>query len=82
VLTFTPAAHESGSTKCTVTLSEAGENPKTADAELTIAVNAGAWWPSRQKISMHKHAACLLFCAVCVLRVRGCLRPCANSSSC
>jgi hypothetical protein len=44
VLTFTPAAHESGSTKCTVTLSEAGENPKTADADLTIAVNAGAAW--------------------------------------
>jgi hypothetical protein len=48
MLTFTPKAQVSGSTKCTVTLSEAGDNPKTADAELTIAVKAGvlAWWRS------------------------------------
>jgi hypothetical protein len=42
VLTFTPEAQVSGSTKCTVTLSEAGENPKTAAEDVTIAITAGA----------------------------------------
>jgi hypothetical protein len=42
VLTFTPSPQVSGSTNCTVTLSEAGDNGKTAEAELTIVIRPGA----------------------------------------
>jgi hypothetical protein len=42
VLIFTPAGDVSGSSNCTVTLSEVGTNAKTATEELVITIKPGA----------------------------------------
>jgi hypothetical protein len=42
VLSLTPAGQVSGSSKCTVTLSEVGTDAKTATEELVIIIRPGA----------------------------------------
>jgi hypothetical protein len=44
VLSFTPAAHKSGSSRCSVSLVEAGSSGLSANASLVIVITAGAAW--------------------------------------
>jgi hypothetical protein len=52
VLSFTPAAHKSGSSRCSVTLAEAGVGGLSANASLVIQVTAGA---TNEMLALHSN---------------------------